>query len=91
MHIWSKLLVACAPLGLTLGTWWLAELANKLLGCAALGKRPEPCVWRGIDLQPFIGGAAWFATLLWIPALLVTGLLIARVARSSLPRPWGMR
>src|SRR5437763_1796482 len=84
-----KVLLAALPLVVTLGGWRLALVVNAALSCSAIGKSPSPCFFRGADLQPVLSVVAWWGMLLWIPGLLLSGLLIGCVVAPALPRPWG--
>jgi len=71
--------------------WWGALRLNSILGCAAVGKRPLPCIVLGFDLLPILSFLAWWGMLLWIPALLVSGLLVARVLLPLARPPFGTK
>jgi hypothetical protein len=84
-----KAVLATLPLVVTLGGWRLALIADAALGCNTMGKSPSPCFVGGADLQPLLSIVAWWGMVLWIPGLVVSGLLVGRVVAPALPRPWG--
>lgn len=77
-----RLLLSCLPRLLPLATPLLAfstaEKINAALNCSSLGKRPEPCLALGLDLAPYLGAMFWWGVMLWIPGLLVSGVLLSR-------------
>jgi len=77
------------PLIVTLGGWRLALAVNDALGCDSVGKAVAPCVAGGADLQPVLSFVAWWGMLLWMPGLVVSGLLLGQVLARRLPRPFG--
>jgi hypothetical protein len=89
MRVALKVLLSFAPLAVTLGGWQLAVAVNDALDCSAIGKSPAPCPVGGVDLQPVLSFFDWWGMLLWIPALLVSGLLLGQVLAPVLPRPFG--
>ena len=85
----AKALLCFVPLLATLGGWRLAVVVNDALACESLGKRPAPCLACGLDLQPLLSFVAWWGTLLWMPGLLISGLLLGQLLARRLPRPLG--
>lgn len=79
------------PLALSLGAWKLSLLVNSALGCHAVGKSPQACLVMGVDVQPALALGAWWGMLLWVPGLVLSGLLVGQVLAGKLPRPWAWR
>lgn len=91
MRVTSRLAIAAAPLLASLVAWHGSGAIAKALGCIALDKRPSPCIAFGNDVQPILSMLAWWGMLLWIPALIVSGLLVARVLVPLLNPPFGTK
>ena len=91
MRIGARLALAISPVLVALAAWHGAVLVNGSLGCRSVGKDPLPCHFAGLDLQPALSLFAWWGMLLWVPALLVSGLLVARVLQPLFRPPLGTR
>ena len=91
MKLLGRLTLSSIPLAVTLGGWKIAILANSVLGCGAIGKHAQTCLVGSYDLMPILSFFSWWGMLLWIPGLIVSGLLVGEIAASRLPRPWGSR
>lgn len=87
----AKLALSSLPLLVTLGGWKCAVFLNSFLGCTSIGKDPEPCMVAGFNIQSGLAFFAWYGLLLWMPALIVSGLLLGKTFAAFLPRPWGSR
>ena len=91
MKLLGRLTLSLIPLGVTLGGWKIAIIANSVLGCEAIGKHPQSCLVGSYDLMPVLSFFSWWGMLLWIPGLVVSGLLVGKIAAGRFPRPWGSR
>jgi hypothetical protein len=89
MRLVPKILLCFMPLAVTLGGWQLAIAVNDALGCDSIGKSPRPCLAGNLDLQPMLAFVGWWGMLLWMPGLLISGLLLGQVLARRLPRPLG--
>lgn len=89
MHLCLRLSLSMLPLALTLVAWRLSLLLNTALGCDAVGKAPHACLVMGVDVQAALALVAWWGMLLWVPGLVLSGLLMGQVLAGKLPRPWG--
>ena len=84
-----KALLCFLPLLVTLGGWRLALAVDGMLGCDSIGKFPKPCPAWGTDVQPVLSFFGWWGMLLWMPGLLISGLLLGQLLARRLPRPLG--
>ena len=91
MHLSTKLVLASLPLVITLGGWKASLWVNSALGCSAVGKDPLPCMLMGANIQPILFQASWWGMLLWVPGLIVSGLLFGSSVSHKLPKPWGTK
>jgi hypothetical protein len=91
MSVKKQIIVSLLPLAITLGGWQLSLWLNDVLSCQSVGKEPLPCVLLGINIQPSLSLASWWGMLLWVPGLIVSGLMLGKVLAQSAPKPWGNR
>ena len=86
-----KYLLASLPFVVTYGGWKLSSFLGASMGCPVPSKDPQACLVGTLNIEPLLGFIAWWGMLLWMPALLVSGLLIGSLAARQLPFPWGQR
>ncbi len=91
MHVRTKLALAMLPIACTAGAWLLSGYVNELLGCEAIGKAPQPCMVQGWNVEPVFSSTFAFGMMLWMPGLLISGLLAGAAIAPLLPPPWGKK
>jgi hypothetical protein len=89
MRMKTRVIVALLPLAITLGGWKLSILLNDALDCVSVGKDPQPCMLLNVNIQLALSLASWWGMLLWIPGLIISGLMIGQVLSQIAPKPWG--
>ena len=89
MRVKTKILLSLLPLAITLGGWKISAWLNSALGCESLGKDPLPCIVFGTNIQYGLSFVSWWGMLLWIPGLIVSGLMLGKVLAQFAPKPWG--
>lgn len=89
MRFFLPILLRMLPLVIPLLAAGMAEVLNTALGCASIGKRPESCVVYGANVGPILGAMFWWGTMLWVPGMLLSGVILSRFLHHHLPPPWG--
>lgn len=83
--------LASLPVLLPLMCWKAAYPIAEALGCHENFKVASGCIADGNNWEPLLGLLWLMGAMLWIPGLLIAGLLIGGRLRDRLPRPWGSR
>jgi hypothetical protein len=91
MRVNTRIVASILPLVVTLGGWKLSIWLNDALGCESVGKDPHPCMVFGTNIQYGLSFASWWGMLLWVPGLIVSGLLLGKALAEYAPKPWGSR
>lgn len=91
MRVAARITLASLPLLLCLAGWHGSSLVNEMLGCTALGKYPLPCIFVGLNIQPVLAFAWWYGMLLWVPALVISGVLLATAVTPLFSAPFGTK
>jgi hypothetical protein len=91
MRAKNRILIALLPLAITLGGWQFSLWLNDLLGCQSVGKDPQPCIVLGANIQGPLAFTSWWGMLLWVPGLIISGLLLGKVLSTKVTKPWGSR
>jgi len=91
MHLNARIIVALLPLSITLGGWKLSVWLNDALGCMSVGKDPQPCMLFNVNIQQALSFVSWWGMLLWIPGLIISGLMLGLVLSQLAPKPWGTK
>lgn len=91
MRVKTQILLSLFPLAITAGGWKLSIWLNDTLGCQSVGKDPLPCIVFGTNIQYGLSFASWWGMLLWVPSLIISGLMLGKVLAQFAPKPWGTR
>jgi hypothetical protein len=90
MHVLTSLVLRAMPVLIPLALWSGAPAVGDALSCP-VGKTREQCFVLGSDVVPLLSSLWWAGMMLWIPGLVITGILLGYLLRERLPRPWGRR
>jgi hypothetical protein len=86
----TRAVLSLLPLAITVAAWQLTPVVASALGCR-VGRLPnqDQCFVGGVDVLPSLKllwtGGMW----LWLPALIIGGLLFGEVMGAVMRPPWG--